>query len=158
MSAMTMTGKKSSRVGATPCGCPFEGLEEGRHGGLSLPSGPIRLVDQRLLDRGVDLRRHRIFYFFGDMADGAEGSADQGESLGDLPRITQVERDGGDGAGDIYRDQAFAPLAREFRQVLNQLAVLSIDTGVFGDIEQRLGARVAFGVSAMADTGHALFA
>src|SRR5580765_7227129 len=114
MSTITLTGKKTAHI-RQPRVCPFEGFEEGRHGSLPLPSGPIRLVDHRLFDGGVDLCGHRVANLFGDMTDGAEGAADQSEGLGDLPRITQVERDGGDGAGDIYRDQAFAPLAREFR-------------------------------------------
>ena len=51
---------------------------------------PHWLVYQSLFDCGVDLWGHGVLDFFGDMADGAKGSADQRESLGDLPRIAHV--------------------------------------------------------------------
>ena len=59
-------------------------------------------------------------------------------------------------AGDIDRDQAFAPLGGERGEFLDQRAILAINAGFFGDAEESLHARVAFGVGAMADAGHAL--
>ncbi len=91
------------------------------------------------------------------MADGAQGSADQGKRFGDLPRIAHVERDGADGAGDVDRDQSLAPLGRHLREGLQQIAILAIDTGLLGDAEQGIGARIAFGMGAVADARHALF-
>src|SRR5512145_3190000 len=50
-----------------------------------------RLINKRLLDGRIDLSRHRILNFFGDMTDGTKGSADQGKGLGNLPRKAHVE-------------------------------------------------------------------
>jgi hypothetical protein len=117
----------------------------------------IRLVLQIISNQIRDAPRDGLADFFSHVGETAESASQDREAFRHLPMNSHIQRDCGDGAGNIHRQMFADFLIGDFADFLQQLTVAAVNFGFLSHFEQPVSPRVSASVDAVADTGNELF-
>jgi len=97
-----------------------------------------------------DFGGHGRARFLEDVADEADGARHHAQAFHDLPVEAELAGEGADGAGGVQGNVLF------LRDRLHELAVLAVEAGLAGDLEEAHAPRVERLVDRVAEAGNAL--